>query len=241
MRKLFTAAAIGLSALGLSACATGGLPTTVTRYQAMPATANQSFAIVAQDPALANTLEFERYATLVGQAMKDEGYAMAASPEDATMLVKLGYGVDEGKYEFYRDSFDDPFFHGRYGGYDRFQPRYRLVRHNGRLIYVPVRSHYGFGYRDRSYYYGWNDPFRCRFDCGSLRRVKVHQSFVDVDIRRKSDDKQLFDGQAMARSRTGNLGELVPSLVSAVFHDFPGKSGETVKITVTDEETKAKK
>jgi hypothetical protein len=42
----------------------------------------------------------------------------------------------------------------------------------------------------------------------------------------------LFQGQAQARSQTDETGVLVPNLIEAMFTGFPGRSGETVKITV---------
>ena len=44
----------------------------------------------------------------------------------------------------------------------------------------------------------------------------------------------LFDGRAMARSRTNRLDLLLPSLVDAMFTGFPGRSGETVRITIPE-------
>jgi hypothetical protein len=42
----------------------------------------------------------------------------------------------------------------------------------------------------------------------------------------------LFQGKAQARSQTDETGVLVPNLIEAMFTGFPGRSGETVKITV---------
>ena len=42
----------------------------------------------------------------------------------------------------------------------------------------------------------------------------------------------LFEGHAKARSQTDELDRLVPNLVTAMFTGFPGRNGETVKITV---------
>ncbi len=39
-------------------------------------------------------------------------------------------------------------------------------------------------------------------------------------------------GDAKARSRTDSLPALVPNLVEAMFTNFPGRSGEEVKITI---------
>ena len=118
IRTMAATALLGISALGLSACATG-LRTQVSRYQAMPAPQGQSFFITAAHPAEANGLEFARYAGQVAQAMQAQGYAQAPSLEAATMVVSLDYGVDEGEQRVERDPFArgygyDPF----YGGYN---------------------------------------------------------------------------------------------------------------------------
>ena len=53
-----------------------------------------------------------------------------------------------------------------------------------------------------------------------------------MDIVRRADNAPLFEGHAKARSSTDELDKLVPSLVTAMFTGFPGRNGETVKITV---------
>ena len=53
-----------------------------------------------------------------------------------------------------------------------------------------------------------------------------------MDIKRTADGQALFEGTAQARSRTNELPVLVPNLVEAMFTNFPGRSGETVRITV---------
>ena len=67
IRKLSAAVAMGVAALGLSACAES-ISTTVSRYQAMPAPQGQSFFVVPDSPMAANGgLEFQRYAGIVAQ------------------------------------------------------------------------------------------------------------------------------------------------------------------------------
>ena len=230
--KLAAAALLGISAVGLSACATG-FPAQVSRYNAMPAPQGQSFFIVPANANDAGGLEFSRYAGLVAQAMQAQGYAQAPSLQAATMVVRLDYGVDEGKQHVTRDPFArgygyDPF----YGGYDPFYRGYY-----GRPFY----SRYGYWGPRSPFYYGWGDPFSYGgyggyggFG-GPYQQVQVYTSytsFLDLDIRRKADNAALFEGQAQARSRTDNLGVLVPNLVEAMFTGFPGRNGETVKITV---------
>src|SRR5262245_16126860 len=110
INKFAAAALLGISALGLSACATG-LRTQVSRYQAMPAPQGQSFVVVPSNPADMGGLEFSRYAELVAQAMQAQGFARAPSVNQATMVVQLGYDAGDPQTEIVSDPF--------YGGYGR--------------------------------------------------------------------------------------------------------------------------
>jgi hypothetical protein len=213
-----TAAMLGIASIGLAGCATG-FPAKVSRYQAMPAPAGQSFYILPFNGPDAAGLEFNHYASMVSDAMRAYGYAQAPTPAAATMLVRLGYGVDEGRQEivstpYARSMYGDPFFGGFYGR--------------------PYYSRWGYGSRYGSYgrspfYYGWEDPF---WYGDAVRTYTVYVSHLDLDIRRRVDNAPLFEGHAKARSRTDELNQIVPNLVEAMFTGFPGRSGETIKITV---------
>ncbi len=211
-KKLLTIAAPA-ALLALSACATG-LPTKVTRFQAMPAPQGQSFVVQSADPRDRGGLEFSRYADLVRRHLIAQGYSEAPSPQSASFVVELDYGVDEGKQQVvtYPAIHRDPFF----------SPFYR-----------PYYSRFGYyGRRYHPFYYGWNDPFlHSPFD-RDIDVYTVYTSFLDMDIKRTADGQSLFEGTAKARSRTDDLQTLVPNLVEAMFTGFPGNSGETVKITV---------
>lgn len=236
--KFAAAALLGLSVLGLTGCATG-FPAEVSRYNAMPAPPGQSFFIMPANPRDAGGLQFSRYAGLVAQGLQAQGYAQAPSLQAATMVVTVGYGVDEGEQKVVRDPFArgygyDPF----YGGYDPFYRGYRdpFYRGYGGYYGRPYYSRYRY-YGPRSpFYYGWDDAYMgyggMDGPYGHAQVYTVYESFLDMDIRRKADNAALFEGQAQARSRTDNLGVLIPNLVEAMFTGFPGRSGETVKITV---------
>jgi len=223
INKLAAAVLLGVSALGLSACATG-LQTKVSRYQVMPAPQGQAFVIVPINPNDMGGLEFSRYAELVAQSMQAQGYARAPSINQATMLVRVGYGVDNGHTEVVSDP-----FYGGYGGFGGWG--------GGGWGYG---GRYGRGW-GRGYAWGWNDPFwGAPYGGGSVRSYTYYVSELDVDIRRKVDNASLFEGKAKARSRTDDLSRLVPSLVDAMFTGFPGQSGETIRITIPTDRQQAK-
>lgn len=233
LKKLAAAALVGAASVGLSGCATG-LPAKVTRFQAMPAPQGQSFFVVpGTGLAQGGGLEWSRYAALVAQQLQAQGYSQAASPNQATMIVQLGYNVDQGTERRVVDRLGprayDPFYSGFYRPYglygSRFDPRFGV--YYGR----PYYSRFGYYGAYRSpFYYGWDDPFWYGGD--SVREYTEYKSELDVDIRRRADNQQLFDGRAQARSTTDNTQVLVPNLIQAMFTGFPGRNGETIKITV---------
>ena len=201
-RLLALAAPLALLALG--ACTTG-FPAKVARFQAMPAPQGQSFAIEAADPRNQGGLEFSQYAALVRQHLIAQGFSEAASPETATLLVSLDYGVDNGQTRVVTY----PSLHRRGFGWP----------------YSPF-------YRRHAFYWGWDDPFLGSPFDDDVRAYTVYTSFLDMDIRRAADGQSVFEGLAKAQSRTDELPRLVPNLVDAMFTGFPGRSGEVVKITV---------
>lgn len=200
--KMATAAFIAVSALGLSACATG-LSTEVTRYQAMPAPQGQTFTVVpGEGMAKMGGLEFERYAGIVAQQLAARGFQPAADPKAATMIVQLGYNVDHGHQVYDPDPFGGPF------GGAMFGPRFGF--------YSP-------------FYYGWNDPF---WGEDTFDSHVEYGGEVDMHIRAAATGQPLFDGRALARSGTNRLDRVLPPLIEALFTGFPGRNGEDVRITI---------
>jgi hypothetical protein len=209
--KTFAAAAlIGVAALGLSACASS-ITSTVSRYQAMPAPQGQTF-FVEPGGGMANNggLEFQRYAGLVAQQLQARGYAPASDPKSANLIVQFGYDVDRGLTRIV----SDPFYGSRFGSY--YSPFYSPW-------YYPR-----YGFRS-AFSYGWNDPFW--YGSGVDSYVEYHPQ-IELHIRAAGTNQPLFDGRAQARSTTNRLDRVVPSLVEAMFAGFPGRSGETVRITI---------
>ncbi len=217
LKKFAAAALLGVAALGVSACASS-ITSTVSRYQAMPAPQGQTFFVV-PGGGMANNggLEFQRYAGLVAQQLQARGYSPASSPQSASMVVQLGYGIDKGQVRYQ----EDPFYRSRYGygGYGGFYDPFYSP------FYYP---RFGYGYRS-PFYYGWNDPF---WYGGGVDSYVEYHSQIDLHIRARGSNAPLFDGRAQARSMTNRLDVVIPSLVEAMFTNFPGQNGETVRITI---------
>jgi len=207
LKKFAAAALLGVAALGLTACASS-ITSTVSRYQAMPAPQGQTFFVVPGGGMATNGgLEFQRYAGLVAQQLQARGYSPASSAQGATMVVQLGYVVDKGQVRYV----EDPFYRSHF--YDPFYSPFYYPR---------------FGFRS-AFSYGWNDPF---WYGGGVDSYVEYHSELELHIRGAGTNQPLFDGRAQARSTSNRLDIVLPSLVEAMFTNFPGQNGETVKITI---------
>jgi hypothetical protein len=224
IKSAFAAVALGVSALGLGGCATG-LDTKVTRYQPHSIPAGASFYVVPRDGA--PSPQFYRYASMLSQQLQSYGYQPAGAPQAADMLVRVDYGVGDPETVVR----SDPFYGPGYGGYGMgwrdpfFNPYWGSW---GR----PYYSRWG----NYPYYYGWNDPWM--FGAGGYRGIDaytVYKSHFDMDIVQRATNAPLFEGHAQARSRNDELDRLMPSLIQAMFAGFPGRNGETVRITIPDQ------
>ncbi len=198
----------------LTACAAPGFKAEVSRFNALSAPVQgQSFAITSDDPKLVGGIEFGQYANLLAAEMVAEGFVQAADPASADLVVNMAYAIDKGEQKFFRD-YDPFYFGGGYGGFGR-----------------------PFGYYGRHrrglYSFGWNDPWL--FGPNRVEAITIYTTQLDVRVDRRADGTRLFEGKAMARSTTKSLPKIVPNLVTAMFTDFPGNNGETVKITVAPE------
>jgi hypothetical protein len=201
-----------LLAIGLSACATP-FKADVSRFTTpLPAPQGQTFAVVPEDPKLAGGLEFATYAKSVAAELTELGYAPAASPETADLLVRFDYRVDGGRERVRTDV--------NAGGFGAFGPWGRWGGWGG-----------GFG----AWGFGFNDPF---LGGPNVRSYTVYTSMIDLKIDRRVDGQRLFEGKAEAVSRSNRLPRLVPNLVDAMFTGFPGNSGETLRITIRDDNEK---
>jgi len=211
IKSMFALAATG-ALLALGACA-APFNADVARFQQLPAPAGESFAIVAGDAKLQGGLEFSQYASLVAKRMEAVGYRPAADPSQASLIVKMDYGVDNGRERVVSDPIGYGFGPGWGPGFGGF-----------------------YGARRHGYMYGFYDPFLYGSGWGrdQISSYTIYASQLDLQIERK-DGQRVFEGTAKAVSRDDKLTYLVPNLVEAMFTGFPGNNGETVRISIAPE------
>jgi hypothetical protein len=197
----------------LAACATP-FRAEVRRFQQLPAPEGQSVYIQASDRMKAGGLEFATYASLVRERLAAVGYRPAESPRGATLVVDLDYGVSDGR-ERIATRPGSGFGYGPgwgWGGWPYYSRYYR-----------PYWGH-GWGFYDPF----WGGPFAEP----EVYSYTVYDSFVAMRINRAATGESVFEGRAEAKTRSNDLPALVPNLVDALFTNFPGRSGETVKVSI---------
>ena len=195
-------------ALSLLAACASPFQARVARFQQMPAPSGESFTIEAADPAKKGGLEFATYAAQVRDQLQALGYQPAAEGALPSLVVKLDYGVSD--------------------------PRERVVQRpgfvSGRFAYGP----YGYWPWWSAWGPGYYDPFwGPMWDRPEVYSYTLYRSYLDMEIRRRGGDS-VFEGRAETDARTNDMPRLVPQLVRAMFTNFPGKSGETVRVKLPE-------
>ncbi|MFC3713264.1 DUF4136 domain-containing protein [Sphingoaurantiacus capsulatus] len=69
---------------------------------------------------------------------------------------------------------------------------------------------------------------------GERKPNEVVVSLIELQLKRRSDNSVIWEGRAMTEARGGSanasLGTVVPALTDALLRDFPGPSGQTVRV-----------
>lgn len=219
MRIVYIAPVVALTLL--AACATP-FESRVSRFNALAQAPQGSFVIQPRDARNNGSLEFRQYASLVTARLAQSGYQPASSPASATLVVTLNYGVDHG-----REKIESTPGFGGYGGFGYGGLGYGGFGRRG------FGGFGGFGYGGFGGYGGGfgYDGFG-GFGYPEINSYTQYTSFLDMEIRRTSSNDVVFEGHAIADSASDDLTRLVPNLVQAMFTDFPGRSGQTVRVAI---------
>ncbi|MEX1146915.1 MAG: DUF4136 domain-containing protein [Sphingomonadales bacterium] len=178
----------------------------VARFHMLPAPSGETFVVEPFDPAKAGSIEFAQYARQIAGYLSSYGYRPASATDNAQLIVKVDYGVDDGRtmVRSYGSSYAG--FHSHY---------YR---------------HYYWPYYYQPYYGGfYPDPFYSP----EIRSYTVYTRQLSMDIQRVSGER-LFEGRVESDGRDNRLPEVMPYLIRAMFTDFPGRSGATETVTLDE-------
>lgn len=201
----------------------------VARFQALPAPAGQTFTIQSRDARKAGGLEFATYANLVTQRLVESGFSPASDPKSATLVVNFDYAVGMPRERIEtRPGFG--FGYGGFGPYGGFgyggfgRGGFGFGGFGGGGFGYGGFGYGGFGYGGFGGYGFGGYP--------EVYSVTQYNSYVDMRINRAVDNVNVFEGRAETVATTNDLTRLVPNLVTALFTNFPGNSGQTVRVRV---------
>ncbi len=217
-KRLFARAILPLALLVTVAGCAPTFEARVARFSALPPPSQQTFTIESRDPRDSG-LEFATYANLVRQKLIGLGYGEPANPTDATLVVQLDYTVGPPREKIQtRPGFGGwgGGFGGWGGGFGGWGGGFGGWGYRG----IGWNPYWGGGFG--GWGGGWGGP--------EVYSVTQYNSRLAMKILRASDKASLFEGRAETISDTNNLTRLVPNLVTAIFTNFPGNSGETVKV-----------
>ncbi|WP_374386714.1 DUF4136 domain-containing protein [Sandaracinobacter sp.] len=194
---------LAVAALGLLAACTQPFEARVQSFQSMPPAQGQTFAIKPASPDRQGSLEFAAYAGLIATELQKQGFQQAATPEQAYLTVLVDFGAGPG--------------------------RERLATRPGTPS--PAWGWYGRGWYGRhpAWWGPWGDPF---WDQPEVYSFTVYPAFLDVTIKRSSDQAAVFEGRAETTTRVNDLPSTMPNLVTAMFKDFPGASSRSAVVRV---------
>lgn len=192
----------------LQGCATA-LDTTVTAFhQSEVSWAGKRFAIV-PDGSQRDSLEFQSYAALVSQGLQKNGLvALGPSASGAADVdVRLHYKAEELRPLVY----STPYY-----GYGAFGP-----------LWGPYPYYYGPYYARAPYW-----PMAYGVVGAETREYRSWRRELKVDIGKPGESGRQFEATAASDGANASLVQVMPALVEAIFHDFPGPNGQVRHVQV---------
>lgn len=195
--------AVGL----LQGCATA-LDTTVTTFHEPEASwVGKRFAIV-PDGDQRDSLEFQSYAAQVGHGLQRNGLVPAGGGR-ADVDVHLRYQVEELRPLRY----STPVYGGIGPGW-AWGP-------------YPYAYPYGFYYGRPPYW-----PMGYMMIGADTREYRTWRHELKVDLGKAGESARQFQATASTESGSASLVSVMPALVEAIFHDFPGPNGQVRHVPV---------
>ncbi|MDT7934880.1 MAG: DUF4136 domain-containing protein [Sphingomonadaceae bacterium] len=210
MRALKLTAPLAL--LAAAACAPQ-LQSEVTRFHTPAvAEARGSFVIRPADEKREGSLEFQTYASDVARALEAQGFRAAAPGERSDYVVTMDFGIGAGQQVI--------------------ESRPGLGGFYGPGFWGPGFWGPGFGYGR----FGFYDPFwGPGFGWGNdIYSYTKYPARLRVEMRR-ADGSVIFEGRAVADTRSRDLTRIVPLLTRSLFTDFPGRNGQTLIVSIDDQ------
>ncbi|SDW31650.1 DUF4136 domain-containing protein [Thiocapsa roseopersicina] len=181
----------------------------VTSFHTLPQSVNGvTFAIVPFDWQKGSA-EFQTYQNRIASELVARGF-IASSIEEAIYAVFLQYAIDDGREVAYsypifgQTGISSAQTHGTLSTYGS------LATYSGTTTYTPTYGVVGMGSGSRT----------------EFTRV-VRLEILDNRELAAGRVQKVFEGEVRSAGSTGQLSAVMPTLLDALFNDFPGESGKS--------------
>lgn len=199
---------VALLASALSGCAMPLRSQIAVFHELPPKFAGTTYAMVPFKEQ-EGSLEHKAYEQAVKQELIEKGFR-ETTLDQAEMVVFLSYGIDTGRQVVSSYPIIGQTGVSSSSTYGTIQSYGSYGTYSGTTTYTPQYGVVGTGVTSGTEY--------TRFLGLELLEGNA---FADGKI------KKLYEGKVVSRGSTGQLAPVLPTMIKALFEDFPGKSGST--------------
>jgi hypothetical protein len=193
-------------ALGAYSCGQAYVISTITSYNNMPNRGGRTVAILAYPADRESSLEYQSYRLQLADKFTEKGMTVVPRPEEAELVAFLSYGIDRG------DKTPGP------GSPSVPTPLQAGVNEPTTLASAYNMPHYG------------TTAYSGGAVTGSLYRRDLAVDIVDrVSLEQKQPIK-IYEGRVGSRGVCTTLPSIFPYMLTALFKEFPGRSGRVETI-----------
>ncbi|MEM0965117.1 MAG: DUF4136 domain-containing protein [Verrucomicrobiota bacterium] len=199
----------------LSGCSTVKVKSSTARFHTLPPEGSGQTFLFDPTQSQRGSLEYEAYAELIEEKLIQYGWVPGTDPEDADYLVVFLYSIDGGETV----SGSRPIY-GQIGGG------------------ISVTSGSVRGPGGRSSFTGTTYTPSTFGQVGSAPYTKeVYGRSFDLSIldnQRSTPEETVivYEGRVTSRGSAGQLAAVIPTMIEALFLDFPGVSGDAGEVAL---------
>lgn len=173
----------------------------------------QTFAVVPYDWQN-GSLEFQTYEQRITTELNSRGFEPAPL-DQAQFVVFLAYAIDSGQNVTYSYPFIGQTGISSAKTYGTVNSYGNTAKYSGTTTYTPTYGVVGSGTGSQTEY----------------KRV-VRLDILDKASLASGNVRKVYEGEVISSGSTGQLSAVMPTLLTALFKDFPGKSGQSKTVSL---------
>jgi hypothetical protein len=90
----------------------------------------------------------------------------------------------------------------------------------------------GFYGRHSAFWGGWDEPYDNYTDTRQLFMRRVELDMYKGSTYNTPNRERVFEGRAISAGQNGQIEPVMPYILDAMFKNFPGRSGETQRVSI---------